>query len=107
MKSKQEMIDDIMDNFDFNKVAKCMKALNWKWHDVDGSVNVPEEHHIRKEARKLMNSVKDVCHHRTFITGTGGFYVQCWYNQHPSAYSTDKGKLESMELTFVLAEWDA
>ncbi len=100
MKSKSEMIDDIMDNFDFNKVAKCMRALNWKWHDVDGSMDVPEEHHIRKSARKLMNTVKDVCHHKTFITGTGGFYVQCWY-------APDSRILEAMELSFIVAEWDA
>ena len=36
LKSKQEMIDDIMDNFDFGRVAKCMEALNWKW------ISVPE-----------------------------------------------------------------
>ena len=100
MKSKSEMIDDIMDNFDFSRVAKCMKALNWKWHDVDGSMDVPEEHNIRKSTRKLMNAVKDVCHHRTFITGTGGFYVQCWY-------APDSRILEAMELSFVVAEWDA
>ena len=103
MKSKSEMIEDMMDNFDFSRVAKCMKALNWKWHDVEGAVDVPEEHSIRKEARKLMNGVKDVCHHSTFITGTGGFYVQCWY----APESPNKNKLEAMELTFVVAEWDA
>lgn len=100
MKSKSEMIDDIMDNFDFSRVAKCMKALNWKWHDVDGSMDVPEEHNIRRSARKLMNAAKDVCHRRTFITGTGGFYVQCWY-------APDSRILEAMELSFVVAEWDA
>ena len=103
VKSKQEMIDNIMDNFDFNKVAKCMKALNWHWHDVDGSVAVPEEHHIRQSARKIMNDVKEVCHHPTFITGTGGFYVQSWY----APESPNKNKLESIELSFVVETWDA
>ena len=28
--SKQELIDDIMDNFDFHKVAAVMDFLDWK-----------------------------------------------------------------------------
>lgn len=29
---QQEIVDEIMDNFDFEKVHKVMVALNWGWH---------------------------------------------------------------------------
>ena len=93
MKSKNEMIDNIMDNFDFGRVAKTMEALEWKWHDVKG---IPEEYDIRKAARKLLKSVPDTLIKDNYYTGTGGLYVQAWYE------STD---LVLMELTFVVADW--
>lgn len=93
MKGKNEMIDNIMDNFDFGRVAKTMKALEWKWHDVKV---IPEEYDIRKAARKLLKSVPDTFIKDNYYTGSGGLYVQAWY---------ENADLVLMELTFVVAEW--
>lgn len=95
MKSKNEMIDNIMDNFDFGRVAKTMEALNWKWV-MSVPDEVPQEHDIRKAARKLLKSVPDTFIKDSYCTGTGGLYVQAWYE------NTD---LVLMELTFVVADW--
>jgi len=93
MKSKSEMIDNIMDNFDFSRVAKCMEVLQWKWHDVKG---VPEEYDIRKLARKLMKGVPDVFIKDNYFTGTGGLQVNASY---------ENTELVLLELSFVVAEW--
>ena len=94
MKSKSDMIDDIMDNFDFGRVAKCMESLDWKWMSVPEGV--PQEYDIRKSARKLMKSVPDVLIKDNYHTGSGGLYVEAWY---------ESTELVLMELTFVVAEW--
>lgn len=95
MKSKNEMIDNIMDNFDFSRVAKTMLGLNWKWCiSVDNEV--PQEYDIRKAARKLMNSIPDTCIKDSYFTGTGGLQVNAWY---------ENTELVLMELTFIVAEW--
>lgn len=94
MKSKNEMIDDIMDNFDFNKVAKCMKALNWKWIAVPEGI--PEESDIRKAARKLLQGVPETFLKDERYSGTGGLYVRSWY---------ESTELVLIEMTFVVAEW--
>lgn len=95
MKNKSEMIDNIMDNFDFSRVAKTMLALNWKWCiSVDNEV--PQEYDIRKAARKLMKHVPETFHKEEYYTGTGGLYVRAWY---------ENTELVLMELTFVVAEW--
>ncbi len=44
-------VDEIMDSFDFRKVADVMQHLNWTWHD---SKTPPDECEIRKNAREIM-----------------------------------------------------
>lgn len=57
-KVHQKMIDEVMDSFDFGKVASVMEFLGWKWGDCDGSkATVPDERTIRKEARRIMAQV--------------------------------------------------
>jgi hypothetical protein len=56
-KNKQEQIDDIMDNFDFNRVARVMDFLDWKWYMKE--YRVPAESEIRKQVRQhLSKSVR-------------------------------------------------
>lgn len=87
----QQQIDIIMDNFDFGKVAKAMKALGWRWHGCDG---VPEEPELRKEARRLLREVADA----EDFTGvsTGGFVAEC--------HHYDEGK--GLSLRFQIDDWD-
>lgn len=93
MKTKQDMIDNIMDNFDFNRVAKCMEVLEWKWYDVEG---IPKEYDIRKFARKYLNKVDDKHNTERRSFGLGGFTVAAWY---------EEGTLDAIELSFVVTEW--
>ena len=86
----QEQIDEIMDCFDFEKVAKAMKALDWSWGFSDNaSPSVPE---LRQRARELLRSAVD----RKAIMATGGFVA--------SYKSWDDG--DSLELVFQVDSWD-
>jgi len=72
-----EEIDEILDNFDFEKVKKVMDALEWKyWDSQDSHVTIPE---LRKKARELLKTV--YCK-STFsdhwCAGTGGFEAERW-----------------------------
>lgn len=83
----QEMIDEIMDNFDFQKVRIVMIALDWRWRDEV----VPDLPELRRAARKLLkHCVKEVKN-----MGTGGFgaIIDC-----------ENGVLS---LEFVVESWDA
>jgi len=62
---KQQMIDEIMDSFEFEKVHKTMVALDWRWVGVEG---VPDILAIRKFAR---NCLKYAFHYGLY--GCGGF----------------------------------
>lgn len=62
-------VDEIMDSFDFRKVASVMKHLNWTWED---SKIPPDEYEIRKNARQLMKeAIESNCG-----MSTGGWQIR-------------------------------
>lgn len=93
MKSKQDHIDEIMDNFDFGKVAKVMQFLNWQWAYSD--TGVPEEPELRETARRYLHQAYDysTAQGRKYTMSTGGFT-----HSYDPQYS-------EMLLTFELTGW--
>lgn len=81
---QQEVIDEIMDNFDFERVHKTMVALKWGWWNI----GVPELSDIKKSARRLLKTSIE----ENTCVGTGGFLVE------------KEG--DYISLKFVVAEWD-
>lgn len=95
MKTERQVIDEIMDFFEFDKVHKAMTALNWEWR----AIGVPEIYEIRKTARRMMyecyeNAVKDKSSKRL---SSGGFYVFCEF---------EEGIFTGIELSFILESFD-
>ena len=55
---QQKLIDDIMDNFNFEKVHKVMKFLNWTWWNLETMKEyVPTIQDIRSSARDRLKTV--------------------------------------------------
>lgn len=96
MMTRQEYIDDIMDNFNFARVEKVMSALDWKWMN-EGSFLVPHESELRVEARKKLGKVYDyaVGQGRKHVISTGGF-----------TYLFDPQE-SYMSLKFYVEQWDS
>lgn len=68
------MIEEIVDEFDFEKVHRVMLALNWQWHHTKG---VPEIADLRRTARSLLKQVVES--KGTLSVGTGGFTAYTHY----------------------------
>jgi len=47
-------IEEIMKDFDFNRVLETMKALNWSWCMNGGKSGIPNITQLREEARKQL-----------------------------------------------------
>lgn len=62
------MIDEILDEFNFEKVHKVMVSLDWKWNSTDG---VPAIADLRRMARSLLQQVVES--KGIHSVGTGGF----------------------------------
>lgn len=69
-KEMRELIEEITDEFDFEKVHRTMKALNWTWHDTD---DVPTIGDLRRQARELLQEL--FRNDRYHLTGTGGLFA--------------------------------
>ena len=91
--------DEIIDEFDFERVKKVMDFLNWHWVVCDG---VPYVSDLRKEARRqLVEAAAGYDEHENELNGEtwnvsrGGF--------HAMASRHKDGKLW-LKLEFVVAE---
>lgn len=54
---KERRIEEVLDNFDFQKVLKVMRLLNWKWATKNGDLKVPSLYQIMSTANMLLNDV--------------------------------------------------
>lgn len=86
----RDMIDDIIDNFDFEKVHQTMVALNWKWA---GYKEVPEIPDLRKFARARLKEA----HARKTTISSGGF--KATYEKWSQIRFT-------LRLEFIVSDWD-
>jgi hypothetical protein len=98
-----QMIDNIMDEFDFIKVQITMDYLGWKWVGQPVSIDM-----LKTEARRLLRGAafsrlgefKDEHWEQGIINGSGGFVAEAWCDE-------DKTKIIMLDLKFVLTEWDS
>jgi hypothetical protein len=99
-----QMIDDIMDNFDFIKVQNAMFALDWKW----AGIGVPTLDQLINEARQLLKTSAELrlgdylgeYWEEGIISATGGFQATAYCDEN-------KTKIIMLDLKFVLTEWDS
>jgi hypothetical protein len=69
-----EIIDEILDEFDFETVHRTMKALDWKWSGCE--VDIPSIGDLRRQARLLL---QELFRNKYRCTGTGGLFA---YNEN-------------------------
>lgn len=71
---KEQMIADVMDDFDFDEVHDVMKALDWRWITGTGESEVPSVWKIAKRAKKLLDDVMEYYGDgEMHLISTGGF----------------------------------
>lgn len=89
-----QSINEVMDNFDFERVEKVMNCLEWGW----GFENqIPDIHEIRRFARQLLADtiigLSNLIEDKRLSLSSGGFTA--------TAYRDD-----SLSLSFVVEEWE-
>ena len=92
---QKEMIDEIIDKFNFEKVLITMTALDWQWQTTAGNGHsLPTMQRLKAMARHLLNeSIKE-----TFV-GSGGFEAKY--------HAKDNSDSEYFELKFILCHEDS
>ena len=90
-------IDDIMENFDFERVHKVMDMLEWRWGSAKNGVPSVEE--LKKEAKRLLVSA---CVEKNHIS-TGGFKAVF---EKSTGWGLDNDDDPYVGLEFILEEWE-
>ena len=90
-----DQIEDLLDEFDFDKVKKVMDLLKWTYHtSPDSEVTTGE---LRRMARYLLESAYNSNPSPEYYTSSGGFDVTRYM------YPGDLQKY--LTLKFVVTEW--
>jgi hypothetical protein len=74
----QKIIDEVMDNFDFERVERTMLATGRKWLGGEGEDGVPTKAQMRKTVRGLMRNLERRASDQSLSSSTGGFHVTKW-----------------------------
>jgi hypothetical protein len=89
-------IEDLLDEFDFDRVKKVMDFLGWKYHDSpDNKVSIGE---LRRMARHLLEIVYHADTNSENSTACGGFFAE------RRMYPGDTQKY--LNLKFVIVDGD-
>ena len=88
-----DQIDDIIYNFDFERVHKIMKILKWRWV-VRGELVIPSVQQLVKQARDLLfRAAKE-----TTTVELGGFRATV-------KYKSSKEDVLCLRLEFILTRY--
>jgi len=101
----EDMIDEIMEEFDFVKVERIMFHLNWRWaSEYKRTPNIDElkeaaEERLRDAAESRLGNFIDEYHELGITSATGGFKATAWCNEA-------KTEITGLKLEFIVADWD-
>jgi len=104
--SIDRMVDEILEEFNFNKVRKAMWHLDWKWAlAADGIPTIEElketaERLLRQAAEcRLLKEYGSVDWGTPILSSTGGFEATAWCDE-------TKTRITGLQLQFVLTEYE-
>lgn len=99
----QKMIDEVLENFDFEKVYLTMKALRWSWATT--AQTPPPMERLKETAEYLLRgcidgaiNCKDLKPEVAYLNATGGFKAYCHLNRYK--------QVTSLHLEFIVSEWE-
>jgi hypothetical protein len=102
-KDVDDMIKDIIDEFDFGRVETVMDALDWQWRG-----ETPTLDDLYEEAKRLLRGAaesrlgcfKDEHHDVAIINACGGFEAKAFCDEN-------KTKITGLDLAFIVTSWDS
>jgi hypothetical protein len=99
----QKMIDNIIQNFDFDKCQSTMLHLSWDWYGRGiPTVNMLKESSIqrlRDVIEQITSKENRLKENVPYYSMCGGLKATGWKNRY--------GHVVGLELEFVLTQWDS
>ena len=101
-KKYENMVSEILEQFDFEKCRKVMSLLNWQWYGQGvPTVEMMKEisrSHLKTVVDGLLHKGNQVKAHEIYICSGGGFKGWGYKNRH--------GGIDKLGLEFIVTDWD-
>ena len=104
-KKEQELIDEVIENFDFYKCQLMMEYMGWRWMTHDG-YRVPTKYDLIESAKDRIQSaiegIKEAGRmglNESYGSSSGGLKATVYKNCYH--------QITFIKLEFILTEWDA
>ena len=96
-KSREQLIEEIIECFDWERVQDTMQKLDWTWASSEGET--PSIGKLISTASRLLRDAYDGAEkdQSTYLAGTGGFEAVC---------HVDVDGMYRLGLRFVVTSWD-
>jgi hypothetical protein len=98
-----KMIDNIIENMEWDKIQNTMEHLGWRWRNEHVTIDMLKEEgerRLREAAADRLGEYKESHWELSSYSTIGGLQAQAWCNE-------DKTQITSLDLAFVLNDWDA
>jgi hypothetical protein len=100
-KREEELIEEVIGEFDFQIVKKTMDFLNWGWGFNNQVPNIPQ---LKESARnRIISAVEGIksdekhSYRNSYFSSSGGLKATVWKNKH--------NYICHIQLEFVLTDW--
>jgi hypothetical protein len=94
---KQQLVQQVLDGFDFERLKAMMQAVNWQYYTRYSGFEVPNVERLKASAKDILVRLVNTPNLRGY--GSGGLEAEATW--------TDDGKLEGVVLRFVFEESEA
>jgi hypothetical protein len=104
-RKEQELIDEVIQNFDFYKCQLMMEYMGWRWMRHDG-YRIPTKYDLIEDAKDRIQSaiegIKEAGRmglNESYGSSSGGLKATVYKNRY--------NQITFIKLEFILTEWDA
>lgn len=99
----QDLVNPVLEGFDFDKVQRVMQVVDWKWAFTrsNGSLSVPSVDDLKDRARVLLESAIRQYQYNDeypYIVATGGLYAKAWEDAIELNFILEQSSLELQDL---------
>ena len=104
-RKEQELIDEVITNFDFYKCQLMMEYMGWKWMTNNGYRN-PTKYDLIESAKERIQSAIEGSKESGRMTLNEAYYSSSG-GLKASVYKNRYNQITFIRLEFVLTDWDA
>jgi hypothetical protein len=99
----QDLVDPVLEAFNFDKVHHVMRVIDWKWvlPQKESALSVPSVDHLRVRARSLLEGAIRQSQRNgeyPYVMATGGLYARAWEDALELDFVLEQSSLELQDL---------